>query len=91
MNSAGLCAPWPSIESVSAWELNSPWHLGPLPSVPLSPVFVWRRWEGGGNVGKHKGTVVLAVQKRGEVLGLLAPGGILGAESPGRIIAESHR
>lgn len=45
----------------------------------------------GGNVGKHKGTVVLAVQERGEVLGLLAPGGILGGESPGRIIAESHR
>lgn len=42
-------------------------------------------------MGKHKGTVVLAVQERGEVLGLLAPGGIFGGESPGRIIAESHR
>lgn len=73
---------WSSQSTVNICLLNSPWHLGPLFPCHLCVEELGR----GGNMVKHWGGVVLAVQGR-EVLGLLARLCVRG-ESPGEVLLK---
>lgn len=88
MNSGGLCALWPWIQSVGACMLNSPWHLGLLSSVPLSPMS-----GGGGKRGKYGKTLRWCgssnVGKGGT--GAASPWWYVRGGSPGEVVDEPGR
>lgn len=81
MNSAGLCALWPLIQSVNTCVLNLPWHLGPLFPCCLCVEEVGR----GGNMGKFWGVIVVAGEGG---TGAAGPWWHVIGESPGQVLLK---